>query len=188
MTDLPGRAFLVIRHGQTDANRDKLIAGRTEAQLTDAGRAGARALATWSWPLVALFSSPQQRARETAALAFPDVPTTVIERLRERDWGIYEGRPVSQLPPRRSTPEAGEGWDVFRDRVQAALIEGIAATPEGHLPVIVAHSGVVRATRAITGGTPLGPSPPNTTPILYSPGPAGWTEIELTGETLPWIA
>lgn len=188
MSALPQRAFLLIRHGQTDANRDGLIAGRTEAELTDAGRAGARALAPWSWPRIALYVSPQSRARETAALAFPDLPATVIEGLRERDWGLFEGRPVSDLPPREATPEAGEGWADFLMRVQQALTEGIAAAPASCLPVFVAHSGVIRATRSLTGGTPLGPSARNTTPILYSPDPAGWTETDLTGATLPWIA
>ena len=188
MTDLCKRTFLVIRHGQTDANRDGLIAGRTEAQLTAAGRAAARSLAAWNWPRMALFASPQKRAQETAALAFPGVAMTLIEGLRERDWGIHEGRPVSELPAREATPEAGEGWAAFCDRVKAALLEGFAATPEGVLPVFVAHSGVIRATRASTGGTPHGPSPRNTTPLIYEPGPEGWSETELVKETLHWTA
>jgi probable phosphoglycerate mutase len=185
---LPSRAFVVIRHGQTDANRDGVIAGRTEAQLTETGRAAARRLAQWRWPAMALFVSPQARARETAALAFPEAPARVIAGLRERDWGRLEGRPLCELPPREATPEAGEGWQAFCTRVGQALAAGLGAAPAGRLPVFVAHSGVIRATRRLTGGSHRGPSPPNTTPLLYAPTPAGWTETELNGETHPWIA
>ncbi|SIO30084.1 histidine phosphatase family protein [Vannielia litorea] len=179
---LPLQPFVVIRHGQTDANRDGRIAGRIEAQLTDTGRAAARALAGRAWPArLAVFSSPQQRARETAKLAFPHHAAWVLDGLRERDWGQFEGRPIAEAPPRLETPEGGEAWQAVIDRVAAAVAEA-ALRAEGHLPVLVAHSGVIRALRQITGGSAHGPSPANTTPCLFTPSGGAWRETTLDME------
>ncbi|SEL21373.1 histidine phosphatase family protein [Pacificibacter marinus] len=171
-------AFVVIRHGQTDANRDGRIAGRIEAQLTPEGRSAACALPDWMWPkTILLFSSPQQRARDTAHLGFPEHDPIVLNGLRERDWGVFEGRPVSELPPRDQTPKGGEPWPDMLQRVADAVT---FATTEAQrhgpscLPVLVAHSGVIRAVRHLTGGTAHGPSPVNTTPYLFAPGLDDW--------------
>lgn len=194
----PAIPFVLIRHGQTDANRDGRIAGRTEAVLTEAGRAGAARLAGWHWPgTVTLFSSPQGRAVETAALAFPGRAPRLLPGLRERDWGRHEGAPVATLPPRAATPEGGEAWQAMLDRVAEALATALAQALAAAgpvlpvLPVLVAHSGVIRAVRQLTGGRPDGPSPPNTTPILFapaSPASPAWRETTLTEKDLPWIA
>lgn len=171
--------FILIRHGQTDANRDGVIAGRIEAQLTETGRAAARALAEWAWPeTITLFTSPQQRARETAALGFPGHDPILVDKLRERDWGRFEGRPVSEAPPREETPEGGEAWQDMIARVATAL-RSAQDRAQGTFPVLVAHSGVVRAVRQLTGGSQHGPSPANTTPYLFMPAPNGWREAVL---------
>ncbi|WP_158585569.1 histidine phosphatase family protein [Pseudooceanicola sediminis] len=185
---LRARPFVLIRHGQTDANRDHLVAGRTEAQLTQVGRRAAQALSGWEWPAdTMLFVSPQQRARETARLAFPHHSPVLLEGLRERDWGLLEGRPVSQLLPRDQTPEQGEAWPDMIGRVCAAIAVAQDAAA-GRLPVCVAHSGVIRAARHLTGGAADGPSPANTTPYLFSPTPEGWRETLLEQKDTRWIA
>ncbi|MGJ8546540.1 MAG: histidine phosphatase family protein [Sulfitobacter sp.] len=185
---LPTRPFILIRHGQTDANRDGRIAGVTEAQLTDNGRACAAALQNWPWPsALAVFASPQQRALETAALAFPGHDLTPLPGLRERDWGVFENRPVAELPPRETTPEGGEAWDDMLSRVAAALHRAVHLAAD-NLPVLVAHSGVIRAARHLTGGTAHGPSPDNTTPYLFAPSPTGWRETKLTQKDISWTA
>lgn len=176
MTPIPLRPFCLIRHGQTDANRDRIIAGTLDAMLTGQGRAGALALSRLSWPgAIALFSSPQTRALDTARLAFPGRPIAVIGGLRERDWGIHEGRPLDELPARTATPEAGEAWGDMLERVAQAIALCMARAGNA-LPVLVAHSGIIRAARALTGGDPHGPSVPNTTPCLFRPDGTGWRE------------
>ncbi|MDK3016599.1 histidine phosphatase family protein [Pseudodonghicola flavimaris] len=173
---LPDRAFVLIRHGETDANRAGLIVGRLEAQLTDRGRAEAAALAGIDWPETPLlFVSPQARARETAALAFPGLPRSVVDGLRERDWGRLEGRPLAEMIPREATPEAGEAWADMLARVAAALRFALQ-DPRGGLPVLVAHSGTIRAVRRLTGGSEHGPRAANAAPILFTPGPGLWAE------------
>lgn len=170
------RPFVMIRHGETDANRAGLIAGRLEAQLTDQGRAEAAALARLDWPAAPLlFVSPQTRARDTAALGFPDHQAQVLAQLRERDWGRLEGRPLAEMIPREDTPEGGERWDDMLDRVAAGLALALG-DPRPGLPVLVAHSGTIRAVRRLTGGTEHGPRAGNATPLRFSPVDGGWTE------------
>ncbi|KFI25054.1 histidine phosphatase family protein [Paenirhodobacter enshiensis] len=173
---LPRRAFVAIRHGETDANRAGLIAGRTEAMLTEAGRAAAARLAQWSWPAdLALFASPQRRARDTAALAFPRRSARILPGLRERDWGCHEGAPVSTLPPRHACPEGGEPYEEMLARVTTATCLALESAGD-RLPVLVAHSGVIRILRLLSGGSDGGPSAPNATPILFTPAATGWHE------------
>ena len=172
---------MLIRHGETDANRDMRIAGRSEAQLTAAGRASAAALAEWAWPSIRLFVSPQQRAQDTARLAFPSIPAATLPDLRERDWGHFEGLPVAELPQREKTPDGGEPWDDMIGRVGRALEAGLDRSGPEALPVFVAHSGVIRAARHLLGFDPHGPSPHNAQPLLYEPGAGAWHETYLEG-------
>jgi len=181
---LPARPFVLIRHGETTANRDQIIAGRLEVELTEAGRDQARALAQLVWPQpLALFTSPMRRARETAALAFPAQPATSHPGLKERDWGIYEGRPLPDLPPRNATPEGGEGWQEMIQRVHAALTACLIEA-RSNLPVVICHSGVIRVTRLLTGQPSVGSRAPNARPLHYRPahGPTGNTFEETLNE------
>ncbi|MGE4326898.1 MAG: histidine phosphatase family protein [Pseudodonghicola sp.] len=176
MTPLPDRAFILIRHGETDANRAGLIAGRIEAQLTDKGRAEAAALARLVWPAEPLiFVSPQDRARETAALGFPGRVPQVVDGLRERNWGVLEGRPFDEMIPREDTPKEGEAWADMLARVHAALV-GALSDPRDGLPVLVAHSGTIRAVRRLTGGSEHGARAANATPILFTPATGIWVD------------
>ena len=65
--------LFLIRHGQTEWSKVGKHTGRSDIPLTDQGRAeardAARTLAGWS--LERAFSSPLQRARETAELVSP---------------------------------------------------------------------------------------------------------------------
>jgi broad specificity phosphatase PhoE len=181
------RPFVLIRHGQTDANRDGIIAGRLEAQLTEAGREAAEALAAlpWEGPL-AVFSSPQKRAHQTAALAFPEADILLHEGLRERSWGDLEGRPTGLQTPREATPPGGESWAELQARVAATITDCLTRSPRGHLTVLVAHSGIIRATRAVTGGDAGGPSPANTLPLLFAPLGGGRFQERAFFEPLPF--
>ena len=62
------------------------------------------------------------------------------------------------------------------------------AQAKGALPILVAHSGVIRAVRHLTSGSPYGPSAANTTPYLFAPDAHGWKEQKLTEKDRQWIA
>ena len=81
---LPPSDFCLIRHGETTANAQSIIAGVTDVALTARGRDQARALARRRWPQpVTLFASPAARARETCKLAFAQIDQGPYERQAE---------------------------------------------------------------------------------------------------------
>lgn len=165
---LPAQSFCLIRHGETTANAEGIIAGVTEVPLTALGCDQARALADLDWPApIAVHASPMARAKRTAELAFPGREIQLHPGLRERDWGVFEGRPLAQLPRRDDTPEQGESWRDMLLRVEAA-ISGICAASAGVLPVLVCHSGVIRAARVLWTTGAVGHRPPNATPLLFA--------------------
>lgn len=164
---LPSQRFCLIRHGETTANAEGIIAGITDVPLTELGCSQARALAARHWPEpIAVYSSPMIRAQHTAQLAFPNHAIEQHPGLRERDWGVFEGRPLTELPPRDEAPENGESWSEMLNRVRIT-IEKICAASEGHLPMIVCHSGVIRAARVLWTTGDVGQRPPNATPLLF---------------------
>ena len=100
----------VARHGQTAWTISRQHTGRTDLPLTDDGERLAREelapkLAGVDFDLV--LSSPLRRALETARLA--GFEPEVDERLREMDYGEYEGLTTAEIRERR--PD----WDLWRD-------------------------------------------------------------------------
>ncbi|HAT84660.1 MAG TPA: histidine phosphatase family protein [Rhizobiales bacterium] len=167
LTALQQYSFCLIRHGETIANRDGVIAGRLDVPLTDFGRDQARALQRAPWPVhYRLFCSPKERARETCHLAFPDQYVEQVNDLSERNWGIFEGQPIANSPARDGHPEKGEDWRDFLHRTGNALVHCCQAA-DNNLPIIVCHSGVIRASRILTGQTSTGSRPPNAKPLIF---------------------
>lgn len=167
LTELQGRSFVIIRHGETIANRDGIIAGRMNVPLTKKGNEQASALAHHPWPEhMSLFTSPQERAIATCRQAFPGHTFETVKDLRERDWGIFEGQPLTNLPERTAMPDNGEGWEDFLHRAGQALHTCCHHAKTG-LPILVCHSGIIRAARLLTGQPTTGARPPNATPILF---------------------
>lgn len=101
-----GRVFLV-RHGQTTANAQEIIQGpRIDAELSDLGHRQAASLgqALAGVPLGAVFTSPLQRARQTAEAVVrrhgratagdgkAGLAVQVVPELYEMDYGHFIGR------------------------------------------------------------------------------------------------
>ena len=179
--------FHVIRHGQTAQNAAGLIAGATDAPLSETGlrqaRDAARALA--GLPVDGLHASPLRRAWATAeaiAALRPGLAITPAPDLAERDWGAWEGRPRAILI-REATPPGGESPEAFHARILrgCAAIPGPAdpsateAAPEAP-PLIVAHSGTVRVLCAAlrVGFT----RPPNCALVVFHRDPRGCWQVD----------
>lgn len=92
----------VIRHGQTELNSAHALQGRSDHPLNEAGIAQAgeagRLLKERGVSFSHVFSSPLQRAVQTARIVAPGVPVTTDERLTEMDYGPYEGTDLRNPP------------------------------------------------------------------------------------------
>lgn len=98
--------FFLVRHGENEANALQLLDGRTlnlpltEKGIEDALSAGL-AIAQKIENIDLLISSPLVRTQQTAQgvmQAFSIKPEVILDdRLRERFFGIFEGRPASEF-------------------------------------------------------------------------------------------
>ena len=160
--------LILVRHGESVANAQGLLLGRTDAELTPSGReqaAAARALLTA--PVAELRTSPLRRARDTAVLLALGLPITVDERWVEVDYGELECQPLGGIPAsvwqqwrsdRAFRPEGGETLAEVDVRVGAACEELFAAEGEGaRRPdgdvVVVSHVTPIKAAVAWALGT-----------------------------------
>ncbi|QEW06459.1 histidine phosphatase family protein [Nitrincola iocasae] len=179
------KPFVFLRHGETAMNQQQRIGGRTDTPLNSTGQqeadAAAVLLADICWRYIA--ASPLLRAWETAQRATRMQNITAVDGLRERDWGLLEGAPWSEVPPYTETPPEGESWADFTQRVVLALNNQLS---QHDWPLIVAHSGIFRVIRAQVTGTPEGERIGNAQPILVLPPDAeqpNWTFTPLTTDT-----
>jgi len=91
----------LVRHGETEWNRQRRIQGLTDLELNETGRKQAEALgrALEGQELAAVFTSPLKRARDTAsAIArFHCLEPEVLEGLRELDAGEVDGLTYEEM-------------------------------------------------------------------------------------------
>lgn len=159
--------FYFLRHGETEFNRLKLIAGSTDVKLNNTGLAQASAAVELVRPLgiTNIVSSGLRRARDTAAIltAALGLPHTVLAGLAERNWGVLEAQPQALRGP-GATPPGAETVDQFISRTRAALAQIHASGT----PLIVAHSGTFRVLcrlLALDAGEPIS----NCHPVRFTP-------------------
>jgi broad specificity phosphatase PhoE len=152
---LPAAArLLLVRHGVADGAGERCVGRLADPALTGRGRAqAAAAAARLGADFDLVVSSPARRARETAAAW--DLPVTTDERLAERSFGRWEGRPWAELWPTvpaavredaaawaAFTPPGGESLAEVAARVGACVRE-LTAVP-GRRVLAVTHAGPLR--------------------------------------------
>nr|WP_238717914.1 histidine phosphatase family protein [Petrachloros mirabilis] len=155
--------LLLVRHGETDWNRDGRFQGQIDVPLNDNGRHQGQKAADFLKAVAFDFavSSPMQRPRETAELILahhPQVPLTLDEALREISHGEWEGALESEIESRypgdlerwRTAPAtvqmpAGETLQDVWERAIAAwerLVEQAKAQKLGQTGLVVAHDAI----------------------------------------------
>ena len=89
------RRLTLVRHGETDWNRERRLQGLIDSELNETGRLQARALAERlrGTSFDALYTSPLVRASETAGFLGEalDLAPIALPDLRERDVGAWGG-------------------------------------------------------------------------------------------------
>jgi probable phosphoglycerate mutase len=169
----------MVRHGESEGNRDRRFTLTTETPLTDRGRQqarhAARRIAKVYRPEV-IVSSPFLRARQTSEIIAEELrlPIELVNELHERDLGCLKGQSYDALRELVRTdpaydpkngwswkPEGGESYEDVRRRVMVA-IEKLRQRYAGREIVIVSHGGVMLSVWAHLAGAWHGAHlPPN---------------------------
>jgi probable phosphoglycerate mutase len=150
--------ILLVRHGETDWNREGRFQGHADTPLNDAGRSQAAALAEAlaGENVTAVYTSPLRRASETAAIVADrlGLEARPLAALREIHVGDWQGLTVDEVKERhpeledwRSGWRGGETYEELSARVVPALLALGAEHPHERL-LAVTHAGPVRAALA----------------------------------------
>ncbi len=161
--------LVLVRHGLTDWNVARRLLGRIDIGLNVEGRAQAQsaAEALRSFPVRAVYSSPQSRARETASpIASAHDLEVEIEAGFDEVWldVSWQGKTVDELrdepelerflsdPTRRSSRI--EPIEDVQSRAVAA-VERLRLEHPGETLVVVSHGDPLRTIVAHYAGLPL---------------------------------
>ena len=151
---LHNHRLVLLRHGETEWSKSGQHTGRTEVELTDAGRTQAKlaggVLGELKLVDPLVISSPRQRSLTTAELAGLSVDE-VSELLAEWDYGSYEGLTTAQI--QETVPDwmvwthgcpGGETVAQVSDRADAAVATALQHM-ESRDVVFVSHGHFSRA-------------------------------------------
>ncbi|MEB3272220.1 MAG: histidine phosphatase family protein [Prochlorothrix sp.] len=149
------KTLYLLRHGATDWNATGQLNSTTDLDLSEQGRRDIQAIAPLvrALPLDHVFCSPRRRALTTAQLLDLPVTVTVDDRLRELDFGCFEGKTPQELAQNTAfqqwyrednpiVPPTVESFEVVADRAQGFLTE-IAGLAAGQY-LAIAHGGLLR--------------------------------------------
>ena len=159
----------LLRHGEALGGR-RLRGARNDDPLNERGWEQLRRATALDPGWEVVITSPQARCREFAQsfAAHGGYRLEVEERLREYDFGDWDGRVLEELwredgarlagflgDPDRFTPPGGERAAAFRVRVRAAR-DALLARHEGCHLLVIGHGGVLRQWVADVLGAPAG--------------------------------
>jgi probable phosphomutase (TIGR03848 family) len=197
--------FLLVRHGQTPTT-GKVLPGRAPGlHLADTGHTQAQAAAeriTALGRVDAIYASPLERARETAAPIGKarGLKVVVDKGLLECDFGEWTGSDLKKLmklpewnavqrSPSTFRFPGGESFLEMQGRM-LGTIDRLRAAHEGGVVICVSHADTIKAAVAHAMGTHLDLfqriviSPCSITAIAYSPGGPVVLTVNSTGGSL----
>ena len=163
--------LILVRHGESTANAQGLLLGRTDAALTEKGRGQAASVRQLlAAPVCAVRTSPLGRARDTAALLNLEAPIEVDERWLEVDYGEFECQPLGDIPAavwqrwmadRHFRPDGGETLAEVDERIGAVCselfaVDGAGARDRAGDVVVVSHVTPIKAAVAWALGADAG--------------------------------
>jgi len=156
--------FYLVRHGETDWNREQVFRGRLDIPLNDFGRQQAQAIGEKlaDAKLTAVYTSPLKRARETADIVARacGLEALVQEGFIDLDFGEWQGLTQGQVRAQfpevyrtwQGTPEAAaipgaEPLTVVKERAVSAIMKLAERLPDARV-CIVSHRVVCKLVMA----------------------------------------
>ncbi|MCU0236526.1 MAG: histidine phosphatase family protein [Acidobacteria bacterium] len=121
------KTIYLIRHGETQANREGVFRGRGEVPLSPQGLKQAEELRAHFADLKVqrVFSSPLRRAAATAAACFPGRAIELQELVNNLDLGGWSGRKKKEIAAEE--PELWRRWLEEPERMSFPGGESLAA-------------------------------------------------------------
>ncbi len=150
--------IILVRHGQTPWNKDKIFRGSRDIPLNDQGREEARLAGEWlkGETIQAAYCSPLSRARDTgeAIARHHGLMVTDLPGLTDLCYGDWEGLPLTEVKVKyadlyrqwETSPQTvrfpgGETLDEVKARALAAVDQVVQRHP-GQTVLLAAHRAV----------------------------------------------
>lgn len=152
--------IILVRHGQTEWNKEERFRGRVDIDLDEVGVRQAQAAAERlaHWEVAALYSSPLRRAMATAeaiAQRF-SLPIQILDGINDMHFGVWQGVSVADVRENyaelfaiwRSSPQQlripqGETLEDVKNRVVATL-DDLVTKHENDTVALVTHRVVCK--------------------------------------------
>lgn len=204
--------MLLIRHGETMANRERRYCGTWDIPLSPQGREQIlhcascdcvrRAAEAFAPGVPTVYVSPLIRAKETAQLLFPHGVLVETAGFAEMNFGVFERRSAEEMRYDHRYLEwvdsgcmsqcpGGESRDMFQERVCRTFLDlpffSLDVSPPSYL-IIVGHGGTVMAlcSRFIRDISYFDVRLPNGGMIeavcRYHAGEVSFTDLQIFGE------
>jgi broad specificity phosphatase PhoE len=151
--------LILVRHGETAWNVEKIFRGRANVNLDEVGIEQAELLGKYltNWRLEAVYSSPLKRALDTATIIarYQKIGVHVAEGLTDFDYGQWQSLPEQEVNrlypdllnewhnnPHKVRMPGGENLEDVRSRA-ATVVTDVLSKYEGSV-VLVSHRVVLK--------------------------------------------
>ncbi|ASC70761.1 histidine phosphatase family protein [Halomicronema hongdechloris C2206] len=143
-----GPRLLLVRHGETEWNRQQRFQGQIDVPLNETGRRQGQQVAQFlrALTLDAAYSSPMARPQETAELILahhPQLSLQLVEDLKEISHGEWEGKYEAEIEA--GYPGMLQQWQQAPDTVQMPAGENLQQVWQRAISawkqIVAAHSG-----------------------------------------------
>ena len=164
--------FILERHGQTEANKAGVFAGRLDVELTELGRTQAKIAADYiarNFKIDKIYTSTLKRAYETGKVVADKLGMEVIadKNLCEINGGDWENAPFDELEIKcaeeysvwlkdigKATCTGGESVKEMGERIVRRLSE-IAEENDGKTILVAFHATPIRVMQCVCKNIPV---------------------------------
>ncbi len=181
--------IILVRHGETIENKKKIVQGQIHGQLSRLGKTQAKLVGKrlQKTKIDIIYVSDLGRARDTAKEIIQhhkNVPVQYDARIRERSFGIFEGKNRDIIIAARKkaeknyetfTPKNGESFAQLNKRVKS-FYHWLLTHEQGKTVLLVSHGGFITALLLQLTNSP------NSEFKTYHPKNTAITIIEVNGK------
>lgn len=147
--------LLIVRHGETVENRQRICQGQTPGTLSDRGVEESRLIGERlkNWDIDCCYTSDLQRAVDTTRQIAAHKPQLIIRedaRLRERYFGSFQGSVFPESLEDFTPPEETETPEAIATRLRSFLSD-IRSRHAGETVLVVSHGFTIRVLMSVVG-------------------------------------